>query len=130
MRTQSTSHANLLELVGEGGPSPSQGLAKPSKPSQGQLSMGSTASSNPSADRPDRLIIVSNQLPLRMKKTATPEPGAGHSWEFEWDEEALGHQAKAGIEQPQFSDIQARSQPGLTPHWRAAAAAAPLFHVC
>ena len=75
--------------------------------SYGQLSTGSAVSSNPSAERPDRLIIVSNQLPVRMKKATTPEPGATHSWVFEWDEEALGHQAKAGIEQPQFSDIQA-----------------------
>ncbi len=35
-----------------------------------------------------RLIIVSNHLPLRVKRGAS-------SWEFEWDEDALVGQAKA-----------------------------------
>eukprot|EP00198_Chlamydomonas_reinhardtii_P008729 XP_001698066.1 trehalose-6-phosphate synthase/phosphatase [Chlamydomonas reinhardtii] len=35
-----------------------------------------------------RLIIVSNHLPLRVKRATT-------SWEFEWDEDALVGQAKA-----------------------------------
>lgn len=34
-----------------------------------------------------RLIIVSNHLPLRVKRGAT-------DWEFEWDEDALVAQAK------------------------------------
>lgn len=36
-----------------------------------------------------RVIIVSNQLPLRIKRG--PE-----GWEFEWDEDALVAQAKVG----------------------------------
>jgi hypothetical protein len=35
-----------------------------------------------------RLIIVSNQLPVRVKR------GASGAWEFEWDEDALVAQAK------------------------------------
>jgi len=61
-------------------------------------------------DRPDRLIMVSNQLPVRMKRQeGVGKPAAGqHGWVFEWDEDSLVGQAKAGIEQPQFQTIQAR----------------------
>lgn len=44
------------------------------------------------ADCDCRLIIVSNHLPLRVKRGAT-------GWEFEWDEDALVGQAKVR-EQP------------------------------
>lgn len=36
-----------------------------------------------------RLIIVSNQLPIRAKRGVA-------GWEFEWDEDALVAQAKVG----------------------------------
>lgn len=101
----SSSHANLLALIGEGKP----GL--PGKTgSYGQLS-DSNASAKSERDR-ERLITVSNQLPIRMKKAAAGN-GASHSWEFEWDEDSLVYQAKAGIEQPQFDNIQVREALGI-----------------
>ena len=59
---------------------------------------------------------MSNQLPVRMKRRDGPSPpGAQHTWEFEWDEDSLVGQAKAGIEQPQFQAIQVLYVGGL-PH--------------
>ena len=101
----SSSFANLADLV-DGGP----GLPPLAKPaSSGALSSDSMGAR--SEDRPDRLIMVSNQLPVRMKRREGGAPAAGgHGWEFEWDEDSLVGQAKAGIEQPQFQTIQARAR--------------------
>ena len=105
----SSSFANLAELV-EGGPG--NPLAKPGSSS----ALSADSSGARSEDRPDRLIIVSNQLPVRMKRRDGPSPpGAQHTWEFEWDEDSLVGQAKAGIEQPQFQAIQVLYVGGL-PH--------------
>ena len=105
----SSSFANLSELV-EGGPG--NPLAKPGSSS----ALSADSSGARSEDRPDRLIIVSNQLPVRMKRRDGPTPaGAQHSWECEWDEDSLVGQAKAGIEQPQFQAIQVLYVGGL-PH--------------
>ena len=106
----SSSVANLAELV-EGGPG--NPLMKPGSSS----ALSADSSGARSEDRPDRLIIVSNQLPVRMKRREGPPPtgAAAHSWEFEWDEDSLVGQAKAGIEQPQFQAIQVLYVGGL-PH--------------
>ena len=99
----SSSFANLADLVdgGTGGVP----LAKPGSSS----ALSADSSGARSEDRPDRLIMVSNQLPVRMKRReGGAPPGGSHGWEFEWDEDSLVGQAKAGIEQPQFQAIQAR----------------------
>jgi hypothetical protein len=102
----SSSFANLADLV-DGGP----GLPPLAKPASSSA-LSADSSGARSEDRPDRLIMVSNQLPVRMKRReGGAAPGAGHGWEFEWDEDSLVGQAKAGIEQPQFQTIQARSRP-------------------
>lgn len=69
----SSSFANLAELV-EGGPG--NPLAKPGSSS----ALSADSSGARSEDRPDRLIIVSNQLPVRMKRRDGPSPpgGAAH----------------------------------------------------
>jgi hypothetical protein len=103
----SSSFANLADLVdgGSGGVP----LAKPGSSS----ALSADSSGARSEDRPDRLIMVSNQLPVRMKRReGGAPPGGGHGWEFEWDEDSLVGQAKAGIEQPQFQAIQARARCG------------------
>ncbi len=99
----SSSFANLADLVdGGGGGVP---LAKPGSSS----ALSADSSGARSEERPDRLIMVSNQLPVRMKRReGGAPPEGGHGWEFEWDEDSLVGQAKAGIEQPQFQAIQAR----------------------
>lgn len=98
----SSSFANLAELAeGPGNP-----LTKPGSSS----ALSADSSGARSEDRPDRLIMVSNQLPVRMKRREAAAPAGGHSWEFEWDEDSLVGQAKAGIEQPQFQAIQARGR--------------------
>ena len=99
----SSSFANLAELA-EGGPG--NPLTKPGSSS----ALSADSSGARSEDRPDRLIMVSNQLPVRMKRREAAAPAGGHSWEFEWDEDSLVGQAKAGIEQPQFQAIQARGR--------------------
>ena len=102
----SSSFANLADLVDAGPGLPP--LAKPASSS----ALSADSSGARSEDRPDRLIMVSNQLPVRMKRReGGAAPGAGHGWEFEWDEDSLVGQAKAGIEQPQFQTIQARLAP-------------------
>lgn len=106
----SSSHANLLALIGEG----NAGIGGV-KGSFGALSDSGGSEGGAGASR---LIIVSNQLPIRAKKKAQAEPGDVHTWEFEWDEDSLVFQAKAGIEQPQFDNIQASL---CRPQWRASA---------
>lgn len=95
----SSSHANLLALIGEG----NAGIGGV-KGSFGNLSDSGDSEGGPTASR---LIIVANQLPIRAKKKAQMAAGDIHSWDFEWDEDSLVYQAKAGIEQPQFDNIQA-----------------------
>jgi len=96
-----SSFANL-EALAEDGPSAEPLMAPPSTTS---LESGG----EPAAERPDRLILVSNQLPVRMKRCEGELPeGAAHGWLFEWDEDSLVGQAKAGIEAPQFDGVQAR----------------------
>lgn len=98
-----SSRANLLDLLGgDGGSQAAQKMSNTT--SFGQLSADSNASGR-SEEKPDRLLYISNQLPLRMKKATSPSPTALHSWDFEWDEDSLGYQAKSGIEQPQFQEI-------------------------
>ncbi|GFR42321.1 hypothetical protein Agub_g3228 [Astrephomene gubernaculifera] len=88
MQTARGSFHNLAALV-EGGlgmeahPSPFSGLG------QGRLGM-TRLSMESHEGRTTRLIIVSNHLPLRVKRGAS-------GWEFEWDEDALVGQAKEGI---------------------------------
>jgi hypothetical protein len=102
-----SSYANLAELV-DGPPAPLSKLAS----STSGVSVDSQGVR--CEERPDRLIMVSNQLPVRMKRReATDKPSAGHGWVFEWDEDSLVGQAKAGIEQPQFQPAQARAPPRL-----------------
>lgn len=97
-----SSYANLAELVD--GP-PSAPLSKLGSSTSG-VSMDSSGAR--AEERPDRLIMVSNQLPVRMKRREGEKQAGGHGWVFEWDEDSLVGQAKAGIEQPQFQAIQAR----------------------
>jgi len=100
--TRGSSFANLAALVDGGASEAPAHLAKP--PSSSALSAGSDRPS----EKPERLIIVSNVLPLRQQRRPAA-PGAPAAWLFEWDDDSLVGQAKVGIEQPQFADIQARS---------------------
>ncbi|GIL85506.1 hypothetical protein Vretimale_13398 [Volvox reticuliferus] len=86
MQTARGSFHNLASLV-DGGlphvvqPSPLSGVRPPLSPRPSIESHDGRAT---------RLIIVSNHLPLRVKRGAT-------GWEFEWDEDALVGQAKEGV---------------------------------
>ncbi|KAG2439617.1 hypothetical protein HXX76_004969 [Chlamydomonas incerta] len=88
MQTARGSYHNLAALV-EGGlgqeaqPSPLSGLGRP-------LQATSRLSQESHEGKATRLIIVSNHLPLRVKRAAA-------NWEFEWDEDALVGQAKEGV---------------------------------
>ena len=53
-------------------------------------------------------MYISNILPVRMKRASAALPGALHDWEFDWDEDSLGYQAKSGIEQPQAREVKVR----------------------
>eukprot|EP00798_Chlamydomonas_sp_ICE-L_P015885 gene15885-22013_t len=82
MQTVKGSYHNLAALS-EGGP-PVTAAASPRHNSRLSHESGDSSS------KQQRLVIVSNHLPLRVKKG---EKG----WEFEWDEDSLYAQAKEGI---------------------------------
>lgn len=69
---------------------------------------GDSGGARSEAERADRLIMVANQLPVRMRAAEAGGEGQAHPWTFEWDDDSLVGQAKAGIEQPQFAPAQAR----------------------
>ncbi|GAX81965.1 hypothetical protein CEUSTIGMA_g9393.t1 [Chlamydomonas eustigma] len=92
MQTVKGSYHNLAALA-EGGPPSS------TKHALGGNGVGATSPSSLSAMesnslnlKNERVVIVSNQLPLRVKKGTS-------GWDFEWDEDALVAQAKDGIPQ-------------------------------
>ncbi|PNH09141.1 putative alpha,alpha-trehalose-phosphate synthase [UDP-forming] 7 [Tetrabaena socialis] len=81
MQTARGSYHNLAGLV-------DSGRGEQAQPSGAATKSRLSLESNDG--RATRLLVVSNHLPLRVKRGAT-------GWEFEWDEDALVGQAKEGV---------------------------------
>mmetsp|Transcript_7436 Transcript_7436/g.16134 ORF Transcript_7436/g.16134 Transcript_7436/m.16134 type:complete len:857 (+) Transcript_7436:209-2779(+) len=82
MKTLRGSYHNLANLV-DGNPSTSS-------PATASVGLSRLSTEGLDEKKLNRLIIVSNHLPLRVKR-------APKGWEFEWDEDALVAQAKEGL---------------------------------
>ncbi|KAI3501561.1 hypothetical protein L1887_29435 [Cichorium endivia] len=97
----SRSYTNLFELASGEAPLPSSGFGRLTKKLSrvatvpgvlSELDDEGFSSDAPSSVSQERMILVGNQLPLRVHKS-----GPNGSWSFSWDEDSLLLQLKHGL---------------------------------
>ena len=85
-RAASTSMHNLQELMDPGGKDTMQARIAALEAEEAEA-----------VDKTQRVIIVCNSLPLKMRHDPEGSAARGHSWHFESDPDSIYGQSSAGI---------------------------------